>query len=182
MASCGGYLQVAFRSTSPIRISSLSCDAFRDDPPKRIAEETSRPKTLDPRRWAYCREYFRSRDPRDSLRPHTRHWQLHVRAGLSARHHAARLQTQLSPPDASRLPWDKKNVRTLQSRQPRAFGIPLVPADKSSHTASIRCQPLETEIARSEIKLFVVKRIVRDVHLAVKACWAAIGVKVTAVL
>src|SRR5207237_6139421 len=64
-----------------------------------------------------------------------------------------------------------------QSRKPRAFGIPLVPADESSHPSIFRVKGLKAEISGSEVKLFVVKRVVRDMHLAVKTAGTAVGVK-----
>ena len=78
------------------------------------------------------------------------------------------------PADCRRI---KKDIRALQCGKAGAFGIPLVPADKSSHASVLGVKGLEAEIARSEVKLLVIKRIVRDVHLAIEALGAAIGVK-----
>src|SRR4051812_40698139 len=78
------------------------------------------------------------------------------------------------PADCRRI---KKNVGALQSREASAFRIPLVPANKSSHTSILRVEGLKAKIARSEIKLFIVKRIVRDVHLAIETLGTAIGIK-----
>jgi hypothetical protein len=71
----------------------------------------------------------------------------------------------------------KENISSLQGGQARAFGIPLVPADQRSHAAIFSIEGLEAEIARSEVKLLVIKRIVRNVHLAIEAFGAAVGVK-----
>src|ERR1700682_2756257 len=71
----------------------------------------------------------------------------------------------------------KKHLRSLQRSQPRAFGIPLVPANQGSYSAHLRIKRLETEVARSEVILFVIKRIVRNVHLAVHAAQASVCVK-----
>src|SRR6266567_3304330 len=71
--------------------------------------------------------------------------------------------------------WIKKNVRALQGSQPRAFRIPLVPAHQRSHAAVLGIKGLETKVAGSEVKLLIVKRIVRDVHFAIDAFEASIG-------
>src|SRR5579871_1375057 len=80
-----------------------------------------------------------------------------------------------------RMPADgsgiEKNICALQRGQACAFWIPLVPANKSSHASIFRVKGLKAEIARSEIEFFVIKRIVRDVHLAIEALGAAVGVK-----
>ncbi len=80
-----------------------------------------------------------------------------------------------------RMPADgggiKENICALQRGQARAFGIPLVPADERSHAAILGVKCLEAEVAGREIELLVIKRIVRDVHLAIEALGAAIGVK-----
>src|SRR6266478_407744 len=68
----------------------------------------------------------------------------------------------------------KKNACSLQRREARAFGIPLVPADEGAELSGGGVEGLEAEIAGSEIKFFVVKRIVGNVHLAVDAAQHAI--------
>ena len=70
------------------------------------------------------------------------------------------------PADSGRV---EKDLRALQRRESRAFGIPLIPADQDTDLA-VACLPrAEAEVARREIKFLVVKRIVRDVHLAIRA-------------
>src|SRR6185437_15596856 len=71
----------------------------------------------------------------------------------------------------------KKNGRALERRQPRAFRIPLVPAHERADAAYFGVKGAKAEIAGSEVVLFVVERIVWDVHFAVKAAKCAIGVK-----
>src|SRR6266446_5634991 len=73
--------------------------------------------------------------------------------------------------------WVKKNACSLQCREARAFGIPLVPADEGAELSGGGVEGLETEIAGSEIKLFVVERIVGNVHLAVDAPHHAIRIE-----
>src|SRR5438270_12744775 len=63
-----------------------------------------------------------------------------------------------------------------ESSQPRALGIPLVPADERAHASEVRVEGLEAEIAGSEIKLFVIERIVGDVHLAIQPEDLSVGI------
>ena len=70
------------------------------------------------------------------------------------------------PADGGRV---KKDLRALHGREPRGFGIPLVPADQHADFSVARLPGIETEVAGREIKFFVEQRIVRDVHLAIDA-------------
>src|SRR5262249_40658280 len=70
------------------------------------------------------------------------------------------------PSDRRRI---KNHARALERSEPRAFGIPLVPADERANFAFARVECLIAEIAGSEIKLLVIERIVGDVHLAIEA-------------
>src|SRR5450759_4999741 len=80
-----------------------------------------------------------------------------------------------------RMPADgsgiEENIGALQSGKARAFGIPLIPADESPHAAVFGIEGFEAKIAGSEIKLFIIKRVIRDVHLAIEALGAPVGVK-----
>ena len=80
-----------------------------------------------------------------------------------------------------RVPSDRrgieKNLRALQRREPRAFGIPLVPADQSSNAAHVGVEGAEAEIAWREVILFVVERIVGNVHLAIEAAQSSVRVE-----
>src|SRR5207253_1637966 len=71
----------------------------------------------------------------------------------------------------ARMPADrrriKNNLGATQCRQPSCFGIPLVPANADTDLAALCFPRLKTEVARREIKLLVIQRIVRDVHLAI---------------
>src|ERR1043165_4658015 len=64
--------------------------------------------------------------------------------------------------------WIKQQLSALQRRKPRSFWIPLVPAHQRANTSNGGVKSLVTKITRSEVILFVVERIVRNVHLAVK--------------
>ena len=80
----------------------------------------------------------------------------------------------------ARMPADrrgiKQNLRPLQRRETRAFGIPLVPANQSADLCVFRLPRFETEIAGCEIELFEVQRVVGNVHLAVDAEQRTVGV------
>ena len=80
----------------------------------------------------------------------------------------------------ARMPADgggvEEDLRALQRGEPRGFGIPLVPADQHADLAVARLPGAEAEVAGREIELLVVKRVVRDVHLAVDAQQRAVGV------
>src|SRR4030095_11373595 len=77
------------------------------------------------------------------------------------------------PADRGRI---KNDLRAAQRSQTRRFWIPLVPANADTEI-SARCFPaLKTEIARRKIEFLVIKRIVRDVHLAILAKQLAVGV------
>ncbi len=64
-----------------------------------------------------------------------------------------------------------------QRRQPRGLRVPLVPADAHADATETRVERPKAQVAGSEIKLLVVQRIVRDVHLAVHAGGRAVGVQ-----
>ena len=71
----------------------------------------------------------------------------------------------------------EQNVRAAQAGEARAFRIPLVPADQHADAAVARVEIGKAQIAGREIKLFVVERIVGDVHLAIDAQQRAVGVE-----
>ena len=73
--------------------------------------------------------------------------------------------------------WIKKNCCPLQGRKPRAFGIPLIPADQRAQTSSAGVEGAKSEVAGREVKLFVIQGIVGNVHLAVKAAKRAVAVE-----
>src|SRR5258708_20070376 len=78
------------------------------------------------------------------------------------------------PPDGGGV---EENGGSQERREPRPFGIPLVPADERPQPASRSVERLEAEVSGSEIKLFVIERIVGDVHLAVETARRSIGVE-----
>src|SRR5258707_7584010 len=90
---------------------------------------------------------------------------------------AAPHRIRSSRPDATNRRRIKKYVRSLQRRKPRAFRIPLVPANERAYSSIGRIKGLEPEIAGSEIEFFVVKRIVGNVHLAVNSQTAAVRIE-----
>src|SRR4029453_7250983 len=70
------------------------------------------------------------------------------------------------PTDRGRI---KKKLCTAERSESRCFRKPLVPADQCAHFPISRVVSLKTKITGSEVELFVVKRIVGNVHLAILA-------------
>src|SRR5437879_9567360 len=68
------------------------------------------------------------------------------------------------PPDRRRI---KNNFRAAQRCQSCRLRIPLVPANADADLAGLCFPRLKTKIARRGIKLLVMERIVRNVHLAI---------------
>ena len=145
---------------------------------RRDRRKTIRPRIRVPCQARNCRECCRSQSRRDSPRRRKRRWQSRARAESCARHRAAPRQTRPSPPDASRSPWDKTRMLAPCSavrRAPSGYhwsqqtSVPIFPA--------CGVESLEAEIAGSEVKLFVVERIVGNVHLAIDAAQRAIGIE-----
>src|SRR5260370_12787456 len=72
-----------------------------------------------------------------------------------------------------RMPADaggiENHVCAAESREARAFGIPLIPANLHANARVPGVEIRKAEIARREVKFFVVQRIVGNVHLAVFA-------------
>src|SRR5690349_3368449 len=77
------------------------------------------------------------------------------------------------PTDGGRIEQD---VCTLQGREARAFGIPLVPAHQRANRADLRVEGAKTQIAGGEVELLVIRGIVGDVHLAIDALHLPVGV------
>ncbi len=71
----------------------------------------------------------------------------------------------------------KQNVRAAQTRQARAFRIPLVPANQHADPPEARVEVGEPQVARREIKFFVIERVVGNVHLAVFSREGAVGIE-----
>ncbi len=78
------------------------------------------------------------------------------------------------PADAGGI---KNHLSALQRGEARALWIPLIPADLNADAAIGGVEIRESQIAGREIKLFVIQRIIGDVHLAVFAEKRAIGVQ-----
>src|ERR1035438_8698033 len=62
--------------------------------------------------------------------------------------------------------WARWSAGTSGTPKARAFGVPLVPADQRAHAAKVRVHGLKAQIARREVVLLEVKRVVGDVHFA----------------
>lgn len=79
-----------------------------------------------------------------------------------------------------RMPADtcgiENDLSALKRSEARTFRIPLVPADLNADAAIGGIKIGEAKVAGREIKLFVVKRIVGNMHFAVFAEERAVGV------
>src|SRR5579859_8252477 len=78
------------------------------------------------------------------------------------------------PADAGRI---EDHVRAAQRGESRTFGVPLIPANLHANASVGAIEIGESEIAGSEIKFFVIKGVLRDVHLAVFAEQGAVCVE-----
>src|SRR5688572_26360781 len=78
------------------------------------------------------------------------------------------------------MPADRRRIDedlgALHRREPRGFRVPLVPADEHAELHGLGVEDFEAEIARREVILLVIARVVGDVHLAVLAEVAALRV------
>ena len=77
------------------------------------------------------------------------------------------------PADGGRI---KNDFGALHGRQPRGFRIPLIPADQHPDFSVARLPRSKSEIARSEIKLFVVERVVGNMHFPIQSQHRAISI------
>src|SRR5262249_15863373 len=59
----------------------------------------------------------------------------------------------------------------------RPFRVPLVPADLDADTTVLGVEVGKSQVARSEVKLLVVERVIRNMHLAVFPEECSVGVK-----
>ena len=71
----------------------------------------------------------------------------------------------------------EQDLGALQGGQSGAFGVPLVPADQRAHAADGSVESAIAQVAGSEVVLFVVKRVVGDVHFAIEAAQGPVRVK-----
>src|SRR5262245_21324347 len=73
--------------------------------------------------------------------------------------------------------WVEQNLGPAQGGQTRCLGVPLVPADQNSDPTVAGLPGWKTKISRCEIKLLMVERIVRNMHLAVLTEIASVGIE-----
>ncbi len=78
-----------------------------------------------------------------------------------------------------RVPADRRGIAqqvgALERREPGALRIPLVPAHQRPDRSHAGVERAEAQIARREIELLVIGRVVRDVHLAVDPLQRTVG-------
>ena len=162
-ASCGALPPCGAGSHSAIRISSLSVGRFRDHLPERIGDKRRAPE-FEAAVGRALEAHAVHRGDENAVGDGV------ASAGWCARRRAARRRTRAfsrgMPADGRGI---KQNVRAAQAGKPRAFRIPLVPADQHADAAVARVEIGKAQIARREIEFLVVERIVGDVHLAVDA-------------
>ena len=60
-----------------------------------------------------------------------------------------------------------QHFRTSQGHESRGFGVPLIPTDQYAEFSDRGLNGFKTEVARGEVKFFVIGRVVGDVHFAV---------------
>src|SRR5947207_242539 len=63
----------------------------------------------------------------------------------------------------------EEDFSALERRKSCAFGIPLIPANQHADLSVLGLPASEARVTRREVEFLVIKRIVRDVHLAVDA-------------
>ena len=80
------------------------------------------------------------------------------------------------PRDASRWRWGKKNLRALHRGESRSLGVPLIPADQHADFAEAGLPRAKPQVARREVKLLVIERVVRNVNFAIHAEQRAVGI------
>src|ERR1700722_3859385 len=66
---------------------------------------------------------------------------------------------------------------TLQCGKTSALGIPLIPADERAEASRGSVKRTKAEIAGSEIKFFVIERIIGNVHLSIEPAQGTIGIE-----
>ena len=71
-----------------------------------------------------------------------------------------------SPSDRCRI---NQKVSTFQSRNSSSFRILLIPADEHANLSEFGRKNLVAQVARSEVKLLKIARIVRNMHFSVLA-------------
>src|SRR5262249_18136382 len=63
--------------------------------------------------------------------------------------------------------WIKNNLCSAQGSQSCGFRIPLIPANTDADLARLSIPRSKSEIARREVKLFVIQRIIGNMHFAI---------------
>src|SRR5437867_2532564 len=63
--------------------------------------------------------------------------------------------------------WIEDDLRAAECRQTCRFRKPLIPADERAYASVARLERAKAEIAGREVELFVIERIIGNVHLAI---------------
>src|SRR4051794_30676887 len=78
------------------------------------------------------------------------------------------------PADCCRVEEDGS---TAERGNPCALGIPLIPANERAYSAVSGVEVQKSGVAGRKVELFVVKRIVRNVHLTIDSEQRSVGVE-----
>src|SRR5262245_61008277 len=78
------------------------------------------------------------------------------------------------PSDGGRV---EENLSSAQRRQTSRLRVPLIPANQNSDPSIPGLPDREAEVSRREIELFMVERIVGNMHLAVLSQIVPIGIE-----
>lgn len=73
--------------------------------------------------------------------------------------------------------WVQQNLGPAKCEQSGCFGIPLIPTDADSQAPEFGLGHSESQISGRKVKLFVVQRVVGNVHLAILSDHFTVGVK-----
>lgn len=77
------------------------------------------------------------------------------------------------PPDRGRI---EEDGGACEGREPSTLRIPLIPADQSSYTPESSIEIEKARIARREVKLLEIQRVIGNVHLAIDPEHTAVGI------
>src|SRR5437762_1663849 len=78
------------------------------------------------------------------------------------------------PSNSSRI---EKQLCSMQDGEPGRLGIPLAPADQNPDSGVARVPGVQPEVSRSEIELFVIQRVIGNVHLSIFPHKPAVGIE-----
>ena len=75
--------------------------------------------------------------------------------------------------------WVEENLGTAKGGQSSRFGKPLIPADQNADRSVTGLKGAKAQISGREVELFVVQRVVGNMHLAVQPDETTVGIEHT---